>query len=89
VAYDILERFGLVLKAIVKKRLNKASLYTLLRIFSVTLFEEIPFKKDFLDGNNRSADELFRSQLTLFNFEQEPSDKSTKASLKPNPDTYP
>jgi len=56
-----------VLVAIVKKRFNlNASLYTLLQIFSVTLFEKIPLNKDFLDGNNRSEDELFRNQLNLF-----------------------
>jgi IS4 transposase len=56
-----------VLVAIVKKRFNlEASLYTLLQIFSVTLFEKIPLNKDFLDGNNRSEDELFRNQLNLF-----------------------
>ncbi len=56
-----------VLVAIVKKRFNlNASLYTLLQIFSVTLFEKIPLNKGFLDGNNRSEDELFRNQLNLF-----------------------
>ena len=56
-----------VLVAIVKKRLNlNASLYTLLQIFSVTLFEKIPLNQDFLDGNNRSEDELSRNQLNLF-----------------------
>ena len=56
-----------VLVAIVKKRFNlDASLYTLLQIFSVTLFEKIPLNTDFLDGNHRSEDELFRNQLNLF-----------------------
>ena len=56
-----------VLVAIVKKRFNlNASLYTLLQIFSVTLFEKIPLNTAFLDGNNRSEDELFRNQLNLF-----------------------
>ena len=56
-----------VLVAIVKKRFNlNASLYTLLQIFSVTLFEKIPLNTDFLDGNNRSENELSRNQLNLF-----------------------
>jgi hypothetical protein len=56
-----------VLVAIVKKRFNlNASLYTLLQIFSVTLFEKLPLNTAFLDGNNRSEDELFRNQLNLF-----------------------
>ena len=56
-----------VLVAIVKKRLNlNASLYTLLQIFSVTLFEKIPLNKGFLDVKNSYEDELFRNQLNLF-----------------------
>ncbi len=56
-----------VLVAIVKKRFHlEASLYTLLQIFSVTLFEKIPLNKDFLDGNNNREDERLRNQLNLF-----------------------
>ena len=56
-----------VLVAIVKKRFNRnASLYTLLQIFSVTLFEKIPLNKGFLDVKNSYEDELFRNQLNLF-----------------------
>jgi hypothetical protein len=56
-----------VLVAIVKKRFNlNASLYALLQIFSVTLFEKIHLNTAFFDGNNRSEDELFRNQLNLF-----------------------
>ena len=56
-----------VLVAIVKKRFNlNASLYTLLQIFSVTLFEKIPLNKGFLDVKNSYEDELFRNQLNLF-----------------------
>lgn len=58
-----------VLVAIVKKRLNlNASLYTLLQIFSVTLFEKIPLKKDFLDRANSSEDDMFYNQLNLFDW---------------------
>ena len=57
-----------VLVAIVKKRLNlDASLYTLLQIFSVTLFEKIPLNKDFLDFNYSCEDGVFCNQLNLFN----------------------
>ncbi len=56
-----------VLVAIVKKHLNPAvSLYTLLQIFSVTLFEKLPLNKDFLDPNYSSEDDMFRNQLSLF-----------------------
>jgi len=44
--------------AIIKKWFNlDASLYTLLQIFSVTLFEKIPSNKDFLDGKNNRENE--------------------------------
>jgi hypothetical protein len=56
-----------VLVAIVKKRLNlDASLYTLLQIFSVTLFEKIPLNKDFLDTAHSRKNESFCNQLNLF-----------------------
>ena len=56
-----------VLVAIVKKRLNlDASLYNLLQIFSVTLFEKIPLNKGFLDMANSSEDDMFHNQLNLF-----------------------
>ena len=56
-----------VLVAIVKKRLNlDASLYTLLQIFSVTLFEKIPLNKGFLDIANSSEDDMFYNQMHLF-----------------------
>lgn len=57
-----------VLVAIVKKRLNlDASLYTLLQIFSLTLFEKIPLNKDFLDIKYNSEDDMLSNQLNLFN----------------------
>ncbi len=56
-----------VLVAIVKKRLNlDASLYTLLQIFSITLFEKIPLNEGFLDMANSSKDDMFYNQLSLF-----------------------
>ena len=56
-----------VLVAIVKKRFNlDTSLYTLLQVFSVTLFEKIPLNKDFLDGKNTSEHERCHNQLNLF-----------------------
>jgi hypothetical protein len=57
-----------VLVAIIKKRLNlDASLYTLLQIFSITLFEKIPLNKDFLDRSHGTDDDTFSNQLKLFN----------------------
>jgi len=56
-----------VLVAIVRKRLNlDASLYTLLQIFSVTLFEKIPLNKSFLDGAHSCENDLPCNQLNLF-----------------------
>jgi len=56
-----------VLMAIVKKRLHlDASLYTLLQIFSVTLFEKIPLNKDFFDMQYSFEDDMFFNQLNLF-----------------------
>lgn len=56
-----------VLVAIVKKRLHlEASLYTLLQIFSVTLFEKIPLNKEFLNADDSSDDPLLYNQLNLF-----------------------
>ena len=53
-----------VLVAIVKKRLNlDASLYTLLQILSVTLFEKVPLQQAF-PGNDSSSDStMLNNQL--------------------------
>jgi len=57
-----------VLVAIIKKRLNlDASLYTLLQVFSVTLFEKIPLNNDFHDKTNGTEKDIFSNQLNLFN----------------------
>lgn len=49
-----------MLVAIVRKRLNlDVLLYTLLQIFSVTLFEKIPLNKDFFDVAYRCEDDVF------------------------------
>jgi hypothetical protein len=58
-----------VLVAIVKKRLQlDASLYTLLQIFSVTVFEKIPLNKDFLDADYTDEEGPLHNQLNLFEF---------------------
>ena len=58
-----------LLVAIVKKRLNlDASLYTLLQIFSLTLFEKIPLNKGSLDMKYSSEDESVSNQLNLFDY---------------------
>jgi hypothetical protein len=57
-----------VLVAIIKKRLDlDASLYTLLQVFSVTLFEKIPLNKDFFDTKHALEDDMISNQLNLFN----------------------
>ena len=58
-----------VLVAIVKKRLNlDASLYTLLQIFSLTLFEKMPIQHAFAGNDYRSAEVEQDNQLNLFAF---------------------
>ena len=57
-----------VLVAIIKKKLNlDASLYTLLQVFSVTLFEKIPLNKDIFDTTYTLEDDMLYNQLNLFN----------------------
>ena len=58
-----------VLVALVKKRLNlDASLYTLLQIFSLTLFEKMPIQQAFA-GNDPIQNQLANNnQLNLFDF---------------------
>jgi hypothetical protein len=57
-----------VLVAIVKKHLNlDASLYTLLQVFSVTLFEKIPLNQGFLDFTDDADGGVLDNQLNLFN----------------------
>lgn len=56
-----------VLIAIVKKRLNLSqSLYTILQILSVTLFEKIQFAQAFADVDDRESHGDFCKQLNLF-----------------------
>lgn len=56
-----------VLVAIIKKRLKlDASLYTLLQVFSITLFEKIPLNPGFLENINSVEDDMFHNQLNLF-----------------------
>jgi len=57
-----------VLVAIIKKRLNlDASLYTLLQVFSVTLFEKIPLNNDLFNTKQILEDDMNSNQLNLFN----------------------
>lgn len=56
-----------VLVAILKKRLNiENSLYTLLQVLSLTLFERAPINQLLMDSDYNSTDSLERNQLTLF-----------------------
>jgi hypothetical protein len=58
-----------VLVAIVKKRLNlDASLYTLLQILSVTLFEKMPIQQAFPGSDSSSNNITISNQLNLFTF---------------------
>jgi len=57
-----------VLVAIIKKRLNlNASFYTLLQVFSVTLFEKIPLNKGLFNTKHILEDDMNSNQLNLFN----------------------
>jgi len=56
-----------VLVAIGKKRLNlDASLYTLLQILSVTLFEKMPIYQTLIGNDSKSSDHVHCNQLNLF-----------------------
>lgn len=56
-----------VFVAIIKKLLDlRPSPYTLLKVFSVTLFEKIHLTKDFLDANPLLEDDMISDQLELF-----------------------
>ena len=58
-----------VLVAIVKKRLNlEASLYTLLQIFSLTLFEKMPIQQAFAGSDYKSEQGNDCNQMNLFTF---------------------
>ena len=58
-----------VLVAIIRKRLDlDVSLYTLLQVFSVTLFEKIPLNKGFFDAGYISTEDKLHKQLNLFNY---------------------
>ena len=57
-----------LLVAIVKKRLAvKASLYKILQIVSVTVFEKTPLLQVFSDIDSSDSDSPFSNQLNLFN----------------------
>ena len=58
-----------VLVAIIKKRLNlDASLYTLLQILSVTLFEKMPLQQAFPGSDYKIPMDIPLNQLNLFAF---------------------
>ena len=58
-----------VLVAMVRKRLNiEASLYTLMRVFSVAIFEKVAIKTAFLAGAYGSEGDIENKQLNLFSF---------------------
>ena len=58
-----------VLVAIIKKQLNlNASLYTVLQILSVTLFEKIPIQQAFTTNQYKNDDLEIDKQLDLFDF---------------------
>ena len=58
-----------VLIAIIKKELQlETSLYTLLQILSVSVFEKIPINKAFLDTGDRTEWDACGNQLNLFNY---------------------
>ena len=56
-----------VLVAIIKKQLNiEVSLYTLLQVFSVTLFEKIPLNQGFANFTDDWENDMINNQLNLF-----------------------
>ena len=58
-----------VLVAIVRKKLNlDVSLYTLLQVLSLTLFEKMPLQQAFPDNDYTSDSGSTSNQLNLFDF---------------------
>jgi hypothetical protein len=58
-----------VLVAIVRKRLGlEVSLYTLMQVFSVSIFEKLSIQSAFLQGIDGSGDDIENNQLNLFSF---------------------
>ena len=58
-----------VLVAIVRKRLNvEASLYTLMQVFSVTIFEKLAIRTALLPGAYNSESDIENKQLNSFGF---------------------
>ena len=58
-----------VLVAIIRKRLDlDASLYTLLQILSVTLFEKMPLNQCLLEPDHTSGQDMDPNQLNLFEY---------------------
>ena len=56
-----------VLVAIIKKRMNiERSLYTILQILSVTLFEKVPINQVFEETDYKPTVTLYGIQLKLF-----------------------
>jgi len=59
-------RNAYVLVAIIRKRLNlDASLYTLLQILSITLFEKMPFQQAFPGSDYKNSNGVPCNQLNL------------------------
>ena len=57
-----------VLVAIIKRQLNlEQSLYTILQIISVTLFEKIPLLQALTDTEVQEENTIINNQLNLFN----------------------
>ncbi len=58
-----------LLVAIVKKRLNiDASLYTILQILSISLFEKVEIKQLLTEINYKNLNNVSGNQLILFDF---------------------
>ena len=57
-----------VLVAIIRKKLNLSlSLYTLLQVLSLTLFEKMPLQQAFPGNDHTSDNGSISNQLNLFN----------------------
>ena len=74
-----------VLVAIVKKRLDlDASLYTLLQILSVTLFEKMPIHQALAGDENRCNASQITNQLNLFDFNRTLVNPHAEKTEQPN-----
>lgn len=73
VDFNLIRRYSEFFRGVARERRQntlalKGSLYTLLQIFSITLFEKIPLPRALLETANTFEQHQIYNQLNLFSF---------------------